>query len=44
MKQAIVMGISAALFMTVLTACGNSAESNRSQEVQDMTSYTMDAE
>lgn len=44
MKQAIVMGILAALFMTVLTACGNSAESNHSQEVQDMTSNTMAVE
>lgn len=44
MKQAIVTGILAALFVTVLTACGNTAESNHSQEVQDMTSNTMDAE
>ena len=44
MKQAIVMGILAVLFMTVLTACGNSAESDHSQEVQDMVSNTMDAE
>lgn len=44
MKQAIVMGLLMVLFMTVLTACGNSAESNHSQEVQDMTSNTMDAE
>lgn len=44
MKQAIVMGLLTALFMTVLTACGNSAESTHSQEVQDMTSNTMDAE
>ncbi len=36
MKQAIVMGISAALFMTVLTACGNSAESNRSGGTDDI--------
>lgn len=40
MKQAIVMGILITMFMTVLTACGNSAESNRSQEVQDI--YTVD--
>lgn len=33
MKQAIVTGILAALFMTALTACGNTAESNHSQEV-----------
>lgn len=44
MKQAIIMGILAVLFMTVLTACGNSAESNHSQEVQDVTSNKMDAE
>lgn len=44
MKQTIVMGLLTALFMTVLTACGNSAESTHSQEVQDMTSNTMDAE
>lgn len=44
MKQAIVMGIMAVLFMTVLTACGNSAEADHSQEVQDMVSNTMDAE
>ena len=44
MKQVIVMGILAALFMMVLTACGNSAESNHSQEVQDMKSNAMDAE
>ncbi|HBI59761.1 MAG TPA: alpha/beta hydrolase [Lachnospiraceae bacterium] len=44
MKQAIVMGLLTALFMTVLTACGNSAESNHSQEVQDMTSNAIDAE
>lgn len=44
MKQVIVVGILAALFMTVLTACGNSAESNHSQEVQDMTSNAADTE
>ena len=44
MKQAMVMGILAVLFMTVLTACGNSAESNHSQEVKDMTSNTIDTE
>lgn len=44
MKQAIVLGILTALFITALTACGNSAESNHSQEVQDMTSNAMDAE
>ena len=44
MKQAIVMGILAAFFMTVLTACGNSVRLNRSQEVQDLASNTMDAE
>lgn len=44
MKQAIVFGILAVLFMTVLTACGNSAESNHSQEVQDMTSNAIDTE
>ena len=44
MKQVIVMGIMAVLFMTVLTACGNSTESDDSQEVQDMVSNTMDAE
>lgn len=44
MKQAIIMGIMAVLFMTVLTACGNSAEADHSQEVQDMVSTTMDAE
>ena len=44
MKQAIAFGILAVLFMTVLTACGNSAESNHSQEVQDMTSNAIDTE
>ena len=44
MKQAIIMGLMAVLFMTVLTACGNSAEADHSQEVQDMVSNTMDAE
>ena len=44
MKQAIVMGILAAFFMTVLTACGNSVRSNYFQEVQDLASNTMDAE
>lgn len=44
MRQVIVSGILTALFMTVLTACGNSAEPNHSQEVQDMTSNAMDAE
>lgn len=44
MKQVIVMGILAALFMAVLTACGNTAESNHFQNVQDMTSNTMNAE
>ncbi len=42
MKQAMVMGILAVLFMGALTAYGNSAESDRSQEVQDVTSNTMD--
>lgn len=37
MKQAMMLGILTVLFMTLLTACGNSAESNHSQEVQDMT-------
>lgn len=32
MKQAIALGILNVLFLTVLTACGNSAESNHSQE------------
>jgi len=41
MKQTIVMGILAAMFMTILTACGNSAQSNQSQ---DVTSDVMDAE
>lgn len=44
MKQVIAMGIMVVLFMTVLTACGNLAESDPSQEVQDMVSNTMDAE
>lgn len=44
MKQAMVMGILAVLLMTVLAACGNTAEPDYSQEVQDMTSSTMDAE
>lgn len=44
MKQAMVLGMLAVLFMTVLTACGSSAESNHSREVQDMTSSTMDVE
>lgn len=41
MKQVIAMGIMVVLFMTVLTACGNLAESDPSQEVQDMVSNTM---
>lgn len=44
MKQVMVIGILAVFFMTAWTVYGNSAESNHSREVQDMTSNAMDAE
>lgn len=44
MKQAIVMGVLTALFMTMLSACGKTAELNQSQEEQDTTSNAIDAE
>ena len=48
MKQAMVIGVLTALFMTVLSACGKTAESYQPQEEQDMASnavsnpYTVD--
>lgn len=44
MKQAMVIGILTALWMTLFTACGNKTESDPWQEVQDMTSNVSDAE
>lgn len=44
MRQTMVMGILMALSMAVLTACGNSTQSNLPQEVQDVTQNAMDAQ
>lgn len=44
MKRAMAMGIVAALLITVLTACGNSAGSNHFQKVQNTASNPLDAD
>lgn len=44
MKQVIAMGILVVLFMTIFSACGNTAEPSQSQEEKDMTSDAIDPE
>lgn len=44
MKQVIVMGVLTALFMTILSACGKTTESDQPREEQEMTSNVIEAE